>query len=417
MTLIVLLLLAALPSDTLRLADCYREAENAYPRVREFAMRDEAMQLALANLSADWKPRLSLAGQALYYSDVPSIPIRIPGADMPSASRDQYRLGLSFEQTVFDAGVTSDRGGLERAARDAAAQEIRVELYGLRAMVEEAYFGVLLADAGIGSVDVLQDDLTRQLESLEARVRNGVAPPSSADVLRVELIRIEQQAAELAARRRSGLDALGLLLGRPLDDDTRLEPGFSGRPDAAQSERWRPEFALMDRRRDLLDARHTVLDAERRPRLSGFAELAYGQPPGMDLFADRFDVFYSLGLRATWRPWDWGTVSRKRRSITIERSMIDLQEELFERNLKTGSAAQRREIERLQTQIALDDSIVVIRKRISQQAASQLENGVITATDYLAERNAEEQATLARARHRIELARARSRLAHILGQN
>ncbi len=416
MTLIVLVFLAFVPPDTLRLADCYREAESAHPRAREFALRDEAAELALDNLSAVWLPRITVGGQAVYHSNVPAIPIQIPGADMPSASHDQYRVSISLEQTIFDAGLTSDRGNLERASRDAARQDIVVELHALRRQVEDAYFAVLLADAGIESVRALRRDLNRQLASLESRVRNGVAPPSAADVLRVELIRLDQQAVELAARRRFGLDALGRLLGRSLNAETQLSLDTVPPEIPDTGVRFRPEFAALDRKRDLLDIRSTLLNGERRPRVSGFAELAYGQPPGLDLFADRFDAFYSVGLRVTWRPWDWGVVTRSRRALELERNTLGLQEEVFERTLQTAADGQIREIERIRAQIALDDSIAVIRRRISEQASSQLENGVITATDYLAERNAEEQALLARARNRVELSRAYARLAFILGK-
>ena len=47
---------------------------------------------------------------------------------------------------------------------------------------------------------------------------------------------------------------------------------------------------------------------------------------------------------------------------------------------------------------------------------SDIDNGVITATDYLAERNAEHQARLTQALHRLQLIQAQVQYLTILGE-
>ena len=75
----------------------------------------------------------------------------------------------------------------------------------------------------------------------------------------------------------------------------------------------------------------------------------------------------------------------------------------------------REDIERLADQLESDAEIIALRKRISQLAASRLENGVSTATEYLIERNAEEQAVLQQQQHRLEWIFSQVRLNQILG--
>ena len=65
-----------------------------------------------------------------------------------------------------------------------------------------------------------------------------------------------------------------------------------------------------------------------------------------------------------------------------------------------------KDIERLQELLQRDDEIIELRNRIVAQSASQLENGVITATDYLIERNAAFRAELTKAQHHIQWVQA-----------
>ena len=53
-----------------------------------------------------------------------------------------------------------------------------------------------------------------------------------------------------------------------------------------------------------------------------------------------------------------------------------------------------------------DNEIIVLREKIVKEAASQLENGIITATEYLTDLNAAAQSKIDLQYHKIELAKA-----------
>jgi outer membrane protein TolC len=55
-----------------------------------------------------------------------------------------------------------------------------------------------------------------------------------------------------------------------------------------------------------------------------------------------------------------------------------------------------------------DDEIIDLRRSITLSAASQLENGTITATDYITEQLAEEQALLTRNLHKMQLLQSKA---------
>ena len=64
---------------------------------------------------------------------------------------------------------------------------------------------------------------------------------------------------------------------------------------------------------------------------------------------------------------------------------------------------QSAEITRLQELIATDAEIVKLRTSVKNTASAQLDNGVITVSDYLREVNAEDMARQTAALHQVQL--------------
>ena len=74
---------------------------------------------------------------------------------------------------------------------------------------------------------------------------------------------------------------------------------------------------------------------------------------------------------------------------------------LFNTNLTLQQ--QNADIERYRQLIQSDDEIIKLRDSVKQTSAVQLQNGVITANDYLLDINAEAQARQDRALHQVQL--------------
>jgi len=408
--LLALTLLSATPDilpDTLRIETCYGEAEIQYPRHQELALQEKITQLKLENLKARFFPSLHLNGQATYQSEVPDFPIQLPGASIPEISKDQYKLALNINQLVYDGGLIDQQKTLETIRRDVAQKEVEVELYQLRNQINVTYFGVLLHQARIVSLSTLRDDIRSKLDIVRSGVRHGVRTAGDADVLAVELIKTEQQIAEAEASRLTALSLLGELLGRPLPDDAILIMPDVTIEDESPVIRDRPEYELFTLSKSSLAEQQVLSSLTNRPIVSSFAEAAYGRPPGMNFFDNDFKPFYSLGLRVQWPFWDWHTSRRDREMLSLQQQVVESQEETFTQQLTVSATREWRDIRRIEELLQRDEEIIILRQRISQQAASRLENGVITSTDYLIERNAEHQAHLIRTLHQLQLAQAR----------
>lgn len=84
-------------------------------------------------------------------------------------------------------------------------------------------------------------------------------------------------------------------------------------------------------------------------------------------------------------------------------------------NLQASLDPKKAEISKYENIISKDEQILNNRKEIIRAANSQLENGVITSTDYLTELNAENNAQLNLTLHKVQLALAIAEYNTILG--
>jgi outer membrane protein TolC len=133
------------------------------------------------------------------------------------------------------------------------------------------------------------------------------------------------------------------------------------------------------------------------------------------MFENDFSPYYAVGLRLSWKLWDWSANRRQRQALSIQRDIIDARQATFSKNIRLALEQQVREVERLEELIARDGEIIALRRRIVKQSESQLENGVITATEYLLERNAAHRAELTREQHKIQLAQAHAQILTTIG--
>ena len=414
MVLLTILLMVA-PADTLQLEACYQEAALHYPLRQQLALQEAVTALQVDNLSARYRPSLSLNGQAVYQSDVAEIPFAAPGTEAPQISNDQYKVALNVDQLIYDGGLTAQQKNLERLRRDLSQQEVEVELYKLREQVNTAFFGVLLRQAQAASLQTFLDDIEARLSLIRSRVAQGVALASNADVLEAERVKIQQQQAEVEAQRRAALAVLGTLMGRTLAEDVILMLPVVSVEGNSPTVRQRPEYTVFALNRARLAEQEKLAAIKNRPQVVSFAEVAYGRPAGLNFFENDFKPFYSLGVRVRWPFWDWSVSRRERETLVLQQQMVAAQEETFALGIDVAVQQELSDVSRLEELLRSDAEIITLRQRVTAQAASQLENGVITATDYLIERNAEHQARLTQDLHQVQLVQAKVRYLTTIG--
>ena len=96
-------------------------------------------------------------------------------------------------------------------------------------------------------------------------------------------------------------------------------------------------------------------------------------------------------------------MKKDKQLLHINQDFIDIQKQTFLFNTQLLLAQQQTEFAKLKLLIATDDEIIALRESIKTTANAQLENGTITAIDYVTYINAADQAKQNLLIHKMQL--------------
>jgi outer membrane protein TolC len=385
-------------AQTLTIAECYSLAEKNYPLVKQRELITQSSVYSIQNLSSAHMPQVNINGQATYQSAVTQIPIKLPGNEIPTLSKDQYKLYAELSQTLYDGGLIHQQKQSQEVNTMVEQQKLEVELYKLKDRINQLFFGVLLVDEQIKQTDLLKKDIQLGMHKTEGAIANGAAFKSSFDILKAELLKANQRTTELAAIRKANIDMLGLFINRELDASIVLT-----KPSApsVSPEIKRPELLMYEYQAKNINAQDKILAARNLPRLSFFMQGGYGRP-ALNMLSNSFQAYYVGGLRLNWSLSGLYTTKRDLAQLDLTRRGVDIQKEIFLFNTNFAVKQQNAEVNKYNELLAADEEIVALRASVKNTASVQLENGVINTNDYLREVNAEDQARQSKIVHEIQ---------------
>jgi outer membrane protein TolC len=418
MTMVATQARAQASTDTLRLADLQAAALRRDPRDAQAALLERQSRLRAENIRADRNPTLTIEGVAQYQSDVTRIALAVPGVSVPTPPHDTYDARVVAQQRIFDP-TRAPRLAVEDAQLVASRASLATSLYANRQSVNDAFFTALRSQAQLAELETSITDLEAQLNVASARVREGAALPSEEMTIRAELLRRRQVVAEWRATQRAATDILEDLTATHIDSGRTL-----GEPDVAaavanarialDSLRRRPEFAQFSAARSLLARQEDARAAQDKPRVSLFGRVGYGRP-GLNALNASFDSYWLGGVQAQWSPWTWGTSSRDREALRIQRQVVDADEAAFAAGLRRAVAQDVASLDRLAGALTADDEIIQLRERILLETRARYREGVINSAEFVDRQTDVLSARITRALHRVELAQARAHFLTTLG--
>ncbi len=409
-----LLLMTASAQEPLSLQKAYELARQNYPLVRQRELIWQTRDWSVDNLSKGFLPQLSLNGQATYQSEVTQIKIPIPGVTVDPLNKDQYKLLADISQLIYDGGMIKQQKAIQQFNETTEQQKLEVELYKLNEKINQLFLGVLFLDEQLKQVELVKSDLNNGIKRVEAQVNNGVAFRSSLNVLKAELLKADQRIIELQSSRKGFLDVLSLFINQSLPENTQLEKPVV-KP-ALSLDINRPELQLFSSQQKLLGSQVGLIDAKNKPRASFFWQGGYGRP-GLNFLKNDFAFFYTTGVRLNWSFGGLYTRKNEKKILELSQKTIDIQKDVFLLNTNTQLKQQQAEIDKLRKLADTDIAIIDLRVKIKDAAKAQLENGVITANDYLREVNAEDQARQSLITHQVQLLQAQINAQTITGIN
>lgn len=403
------------------LETCQELAREHYPEVKQYDLIRLTEQYDLSNAARAWLPQLSLSAQATWQNEVPEFPEALSGmlsragVTIPGLKKDQYKVGIELNQTIWDGGKSNAD---KRLARTEAAEQramTDVDLYTLKKRVNELYFGILLLEEKLSQTYRTIALLESNLDKMRSLVTNGTALASDADAVEAELLTARQQATQIEASRTSYRKMLELFIGEPLQENL-LRPEFE---EMATTELTRPELVLFDAKKNRLAAQEALIKSSTRPKFGFFAQGYYGYP-SMDYFASMMSNEWRWNLLTGIRmSWNFGAYYTKKNSLNKLRTAqqsIDLQRDVFRFETDLQISQETGDIARLRKTIADDARIVSLRQSVREAAESKLRNGIIDTNDLLQKITDEAAARSAQSVHEIELLKALYELKHTTNQ-
>ena len=409
-SIIITLAFAAISTVALgqTLEECWQAAERNYPLIRQYGLIEKTTELTVANIQKGWLPLVSAQAQATYQSDVTAWPDEMKtmmtgmGISMKGLKKDQYRVGIDVQQTIYDGGTISSQKAVAREQGKVQEAQTEVSLYAVRRRVNEMYFSLLMLEEQMLLNRDLQELLAGNERKLHSMVKGGTAAESDWQNVKAERLKVVQQAASLESQKRMLTRMLSTFCG--IEVKGVQKP--AGLEAAGQSAGQRPEMKLFDAQLRLFDAQEKGLNSALMPRLGVFAQGYYGYP-GLNMFEDMMRHRWSLngviGARLSWNIGAIYTRKNDKAKLQLQREMTESNREVFLFNNRMEQIQQQEEIARYKKLIADDEEIIALRAAVRKAAESKLAHGIIDVNDLVREINQENAARTGKSMHEIEM--------------
>ena len=326
------------------------------------------------------------------------------GIDMKGLKKDQYRVGIDVQQTIYDGGVIGSQKRIAREQGKVQAAQNEVNIYHVRRRVNEMYFGLLLIDEQIKLNRDLQTLLAGNESKLESMTKQGTAAESDLQNVKAERLNAVQKATELASQKQMLLRMLSTFCGMEVKAVQKPQVEIDG--NGMTTENRRPELKMLDAQIGLLNAQEKALNAVLKPKVGVFAQGFYGYP-GLNMFEDMMRHKWSLngiiGARVTWNIGALYTRKNDKAKLQLQRDITENSREVFLFNNQLEQIQQCENVERYQKLMTDDDEIIALRQAVRRAAESKLAHGIIDVNDLVREINQENAACVQQSVHEIEM--------------
>lgn len=406
--LIFVMLAFAIGVNAQTLDECQRAAEQNYPLIRQYDLIATTTAMTVKNIGKGWLPQIAASAQATYHSDVAAWPESMygmfeqMGLDVKGLKKDQYRVGLDLQQTIFDGGAISSQKYIAREQGNVRSAQNEVNMYNVRKRVNDMYFALLLFDKQITLNDDVQELLMSSERQLTSMVKMGTVATSDLDNVKAERLNAMQQNESMKSQRNTLRQMLSIFCG--------IEMNSPVKPNAVEVNyvQNRPELRLFDAQKRLADAQEKALNSQLMPKLGLFAQGYYGYP-GLNMFDDMMRHEWSLngiaGIKLSWNIGALYTRSADKTKLRMQRDMADNAREVFLFNNDMEQMQQNADIIRYREMMKRDDEIITLRGNVRKAAESKLGHGIIDVTGLIREINNENAAKVQKAIHEIDMLR------------
>jgi len=380
--------------------NCQDKARANYPMIRQYDLIAKSTDYTISNANKAYLPHVSITGIGGYViSGLPSM--SAPG--QPEAEPEKVQLiGIAqINQTLWDGGATRSQKDIAKASSEVEKSTVDVSFYSIRERVNQLYFGILVIDEQLKQLDILNENLARNLNKIKLSKDNGLAYQSDVDEVKAEVLNLEQKKIEFSFTRKGYLEMLSYLIGEKLVDQVQLEK--PAMPEAVESlTNNRPELSLYANQMKLIEAQSSVNKVSNMPKI-GLIGAGILMEPGVNLGASKLDNLAIAGISLSWNTSGLYKNSNNKKLDKIRTDRIANQQETFLFTNKLQLTQTTSEIEKQKSIIAKDDEIVSLKSSIIKSYQLKYDNGMCSMNDLITSMNKESEARSSRALHIVQL--------------
>ena len=401
----LIMMATAIQAQTLE--ECQLAAEKNYPMIKQYDLISQTTQLTVRNIQKGWLPQIAIAAQATYQSDVTSWPESMKatfqqfGINMKGLSKDQYKIGIDLQQTIYDGGTISSMRSIARQEEKVQKAQVETNLYQVRKRVNEMYFSLLLLNEQIKLNDDVKTLLLSSEKKLASMLKGGTIATSDFENIRAERLSVEQQNESLKSQQQMLQHLLSTFCGIKVSNIQKPAPF-----ETTISTNKRPEMLLFDNQLQLSSIKEKALNSQVRPKLGIFAQGFYAYP-GLNMFEDMMNRKWSLngmvGVKLSWNVGALYSLKNDKAQLRLQREMTENAREIFLFNNQLEEIQQNENIKRYHTMKQADNEIIMLRTNIRKAAESKLSHGIIDINNLLREINNENAAKIQQTIHDIEM--------------
>ena len=373
--------------EQLPIEEAYRLAKENYPLLKSIDIYQAMAEKENDLVDLSRRPTVMLRGDASLQSEA----IRIGNENSPiDISVPIYGVQAYGEVTynLFDGGVSDVKKQINEINAIVNTQQVEVNLYPLKEQINKIYAGVDLGQKLMAVYSLTENDLLARQRSIQVAVDNGVALESEVKKMQVRLLQLENEKLQVVADITSAYSLLSVVLGKEVKVDTELELP-SDMDVMRHLDINRPELKLFNDQQLTLQLQKEMIDVLDKPSISLFAQAGVGYPNKLNFTDVSISPFALGGVKASYKLLGQRDRSTKKQTLDLQSQLVDVQEETFRHNLSVEAARYQDEFQLLSEQIAKHVMIADLQSEILAQMKVQLDNGVITSTEYLIQSNEE----------------------------
>ncbi len=388
-------------SAQLTLDSCINMGYTHFEYEKQAQSYRSSSELAEKKINTNWYPKFVVDGNFTYQNENISIPVALPGAEAPAVPLNFNRLLVNFNQTIYDGSVTANQKKLEASKYSILEEKIESEKVQLKSKVISLYMSILLTNDRLEIIKAKKGVVEDRLKMMKGGEEFGTIPLINIRSLEAEILTIEQQVIEIESTLASLYSSLSEVTGsviEPTNELIRPQPQvvFDYNVDG------RPEIQLLNMQIENYELQKGMVKTSRLPKISAFGSFGAGLP-GYDIFKDETAVMAMIGVGLKWNIVDYGLANKEKQILSFNQQISQMQQSRARTQFISELKSTELEIAKLNLLLESDQEMIALRREVSQIKSVQLDEGIVTSTDYLIELNLEEEAILNAKIHELKL--------------